>query len=414
MGSLLAVAILSVAVVALAAVLLGHLRQRRSLMVWISDVGRREIPEGRGGWVPVFSGLQRVLREQRRERRLQEAKAECFRQAVMALPDGLVITNGDGYIEWMNSAAAEQLGLDATRDAGLLLGQLIRYREFHELLDGFNAGQRLSPITLEIGNNGAKRILSLALIEVAENSRLLLSRDITELSRIDVMRRDFIANVSHELRTPLTVISGFLEQLTVEATTDPAALRGFLALMNEQAQRMNRLVGDLLTLSRLENSTQPPGEEVVDVAALADLLADEARALSGGRHEIKVIERSAVLVRGNGDELRSAFGNLVSNAVRYTPPGGWVHISWRDKPQALCFEVADSGIGVAPEHVPRITERFYRVDKGRSAQTGGTGLGLAIVKHVLVRHQGKLEIESEIGRGSKFCATLPRTRGVWE
>ncbi len=414
MGSVLAIAVLLAAVVALSGALLGHLRQRRSLVVWISDVARREIPEGTGGWAPVFSGLQRVLREQRRERRIQEAKAECFRQAIMALPDGLVITNGDGYIEWMNSAAAEQLGLDASRDAGLLLGQLIRYREFHELLDSFKAGQRPSPITLETGSNGTKRILSLTLIEVADNSRLLLSRDITELSRIDVMRRDFIANVSHELRTPLTVISGFLEQLTVESTTDPAALRGFLALMNEQAQRMNRLVGDLLTLSRLENSTQPPGEEVVDVAALADLLAEEARALSGGRHEIKVIERSPVLVRGNGDELRSAFGNLVSNAVRYTPPGGWVHIAWRDNPQALCFEVADSGIGVAPEHVPRITERFYRVDKGRSAQTGGTGLGLAIVKHVLVRHQGKLEIESEIGRGSKFCVTLPRSRGVWE
>ena len=241
---------------------------------------------------------------------------------------------------------------------------------------------------------------------------MVITRDITQREQVDAMRRDFIANVSHELRTPLTVVNGFMEMLLDERQEDPAVRRHHLQLMQEQAHRMSRLVEDLLTLSRLESSESSVVEEVVDVQSLMNEVADEARVLSGGRHRIEVGPARAFL-RGNREELRSAFGNLVSNAIRYTPDGGRISLSWNtDEAGGGRFDVADTGIGVAAEHIARLTERFYRVDKSRSRETGGTGLGLAIVKHVLLRHDARLDVHSEVGEGSTFSAVFPASRIV--
>jgi two-component system phosphate regulon sensor histidine kinase PhoR len=249
-------------------------------------------------------------------------------------------------------------------------------------------------------------------VPYGDRQTLVISRDVTDLERVETMRRDFIANVSHELRTPLTVLCGFLETIADAAGGDGELLRRSLPLMTEQSRRMQRLVEDLLTLSRLESSHDPPREEEIDVPELVRALHADALALSAGRHRVLLDVATGDRLLGAGEELRSAFGNLVSNAVRYTPDRGEVEIAWRREGPELVFSVRDSGIGIAAQHIPRLTERFYRVDRSRSRETGGTGLGLAIVKHVLNRHQGRLEIASEPGRGSTFSAVFPRERLV--
>jgi two-component system phosphate regulon sensor histidine kinase PhoR len=233
-------------------------------------------------------------------------------------------------------------------------------------------------------------------------------RDVTQSERLDRMRRDFVANVSHELRTPLTVLSGFLETVR-ELPLEPEERDRYLALMAEQSDRMQRIVQDLLTLSTLESSPPPPEREQVAMAPLLARLQRDAEALSGGRHTI-VLDADAGDLFGAESELASAFGNLVSNAVRYTPAGGRIVIAWKTLGSCAEFSVTDDGLGIAPEHIPRLTERFYRADTGRSRETGGTGLGLAIVKHALSRHQSQLQVTSAPGKGSRFSALFPQTR----
>jgi len=254
-------------------------------------------------------------------------------------------------------------------------------------------------------------VLSVKVVPYGINKKLLISRDITHLERIETMRRDFVANVSHELRTPLTVVNGFVETLQDMEQLDNDMSRRALALMGEQTKRMEGLVDDLLTLSRLENSLNALAEEVVDVPGLLKSLHQEGQALSAGKHTLKLELECGAKLQGNTAELRSAFGNLISNAVRYTPQGGEIIIRWHEQEAGkLMFSVHDSGIGIAPEHIPRLTERFYRVDRSRSRETGGTGLGLAIVKHIVSRHQGNLEIVSEEGKGSTFSIVFPAKR----
>jgi two-component system phosphate regulon sensor histidine kinase PhoR len=248
-------------------------------------------------------------------------------------------------------------------------------------------------------------------IEFEPARSIVITRDVTQTERVDAMRRDFVANVSHELRTPLTVVNGFLETLLDADMPLDDLRRRHLQLMHEQAGRMNRLIEDLLMLSRLESQESALLEEDVDMPRLLHDVADDARALSGGRHTITV-ECDSAHVRGSRDELRSAVGNLVSNAIRYTPAGGSITLTWKVGNDGAIVSVQDTGIGVAPEHIPRLTERFYRVDKSRSRETGGTGLGLAIVKHVLLRHDGRLDIDSQLGLGSTFSAWFPRARLV--
>jgi two-component system phosphate regulon sensor histidine kinase PhoR len=252
--------------------------------------------------------------------------------------------------------------------------------------------------------------LLIQLVPYGKNQQLLISRDITSYERIETMRRDFIANVSHELRTPLTVVIGYLEMLSVENSTDPEMQQLALTAMREQTARMQRLVEDLLTLSRLENALNKLHESTVDMPSLLRELYREAESLSAGKHTIRLSIDSEDQILGSREELRSAMGNLIGNAIRYTPEGGEIHISWKVRHGKGLFYVRDTGVGIDAAHIPRLTERFYRVDNSRSRETGGTGLGLAIVKHVLNRHQARLKIASEVGKGSEFCIQFPAKR----
>ena len=308
-------------------------------------------------------------------------------------------------IEWCNSVATRHLGIDAVQDRGMPITHLVREPVFTAYMQ--DAGN-VDPVVLK-STSPPIRTLSLSMIPFAESGRLLISRDITAIELADTMRRDFVANVSHELRTPLTVIVGFLEGLAAGDVVAAPNLVRHHALMYEQALRMERLVRDLLALSALDDTQPPANEEVVDIPALLATLVEEGTALSGGKHKM-TLEIAAGNFYGSREELRSAFSNLISNAVRYSPEGGDIALRWVLSDGLPVFEVADNGIGIATDHIPRLTERFYRVDKGRSSATGGTGLGLAIAKHVLIRHQGKLEIESAPGKGSTFRAVFPKAR----
>ena len=390
---------------ALVALLAYHLRKLGNLYRWLERGDAPEPPRAWGTWDRVHALIHRSRRESaRREAELVDAVSR-WREAARALPDGVVMLEGD-RIEWCNDTARLHLEIDPASDAGMPITHLVRIPEFTEYLEG---GDHARPLQVQ-PPNAEGRVLSLQVVPYGDGRRLVLSRDITQFQRVERMRREFVANVSHELRTPLTVIAGFLETLRDE--TDPKAAERYRDLMTEQAQRMQRLVEDLLTLSSLESSPPPPMEDSIDMKALLERLAAEARALSAGRHRIEVESDPELSLVGSEKEIGSAFGNLVSNAIRYTPPGGAVRLRWHPTAEGAEFEVEDTGIGIPAEHIPRLTERFYRVDRGRSRETGGTGLGLAIVKHALVRHGATLQVASDPGKGSRFSARFagPRLR----
>jgi len=254
-------------------------------------------------------------------------------------------------------------------------------------------------------------VLSLRVVPYGQDDKLLLSRDVTQAEKLETMRRDFVANVSHELKTPLTVVNGFLESIGegIVKLEEPRG-RQALGMMRTQTDRMLRLIEDLLTLSSLETSAVPTHESALDVARLMQQMLQEAQALSAGRHTVLLRSGPPATLYGDEREIASAVLNLVSNAVRYTPEGGYISLAWEVREGEGRISVEDTGIGVEPRHIPRLTERFYRVDTSRSRDTGGTGLGLAIVKHVLTRHQAHLEVDSEMGRGSVFTAVFPQRR----
>ncbi|HET9024302.1 MAG TPA: phosphate regulon sensor histidine kinase PhoR, partial [Burkholderiaceae bacterium] len=395
-----------VAVVGLGILLATHLFYASLLAGWLEHPRLEDIPNGVGIWTQVFARLYRARRTtEQNERRLQDNE-ERFRRTISALPEGIVLVDLSLQIEWCNPVAEHHLGVSLTGDHGMRVTNLVRDPAFVSFM---TSGQYDAPLEFRPMAR-PNMALEVRVIEVERTRLMVISRDITQREQVDAMRRDFIANVSHELRTPLTVVNGFMEMLLDAQHEDPSTRHHHLKLMQEQAQRMSRLVEDLLTLSRLESSESSLVEEVVDVQLLMREVADEARALSGGRHRVELKPVRAFL-RGNREELRSAFGNLVSNAIRYTPEGGAITLCWRADPDGGGrFEVRDTGIGVAPEHIARLTERFYRVDKSRSRETGGTGLGLAIVKHVLLRHDAWLDVQSEVGKGSAFAAVFPASR----
>jgi two-component system phosphate regulon sensor histidine kinase PhoR len=371
---------------------------------WLARPVPETLPEGRGSWAQMLRGLHRHERDAtRRQEALADALAR-LRRAAEALPDGVVILDADNRIEWCNDTAAGHLSLDAKADSGQPIANLVRDPQFVAYLGEVQRGMP-APIQVPLAK---ERLYALQIIPYAQEQKLLLTRDVTQAERLETMRRDFVANVSHELRTPLTVLAGFLETVQ-ELKLDPQRVRDYLAMMQEQAARMQRIIEDLLTLSQLESSP-PPATDRVRVLPLLERVCADARALSGGRHEVSLDARPEVDLMGAEAELASAFGNLVNNAVRYTPPGGKIDMVWRDGPDGARFTVQDSGVGIAPEHLPRLTERFYRVDRGRSRDTGGTGLGLAIVKHALARHDARLDIESAPGKGSRFTARFPAKR----
>ncbi len=400
-------AALCFALLTLAALFAVHLNYLSILGQWLERPSLADIPDGWGSWAEVFSRLYKARRASEiSERRLVDNE-ERFRRTISALPEGIVLIDAALQIEWCNPVAEQHLGISLRADQGLRLTNLVRDPVFIAYMTSSNFEE---PVVFRpLGNPGV--VLSVLVVEFEPARSIVVSRDITQTERVDAMRRDFVANVSHELRTPLTVVNGFLETLLdAEPPLDEARQR-HLQLMQEQATRMHRLVEDLLMLSRLEADETPLPDDSVDVPGLVEELESEARALSGGRHAITV-DIEPVHVRGSRDELRSAFGNLVSNAIRYTPNGGKIALAWRKGDGGVVFEVEDSGIGIAAEHLPRLTERFYRVDRSRSRETGGTGLGLAIVKHVLMRHHGRLNVHSQLGRGSVFSAWLPASRIV--
>jgi two-component system phosphate regulon sensor histidine kinase PhoR len=366
-------------------------------------------PSASGAWGAVFEALHRRARLASAEREQATQELARFRRAAEALPDGVMILDGHRAIEWMNLQAEACFGLKASVDTGSRITHLLREPEFLGYLD--SPDHRGVPLEFQTQRNPG-RSLQIQAAPFAAGRTLLLVRDVTQLQKLATMRRDFVANVSHELKTPLTVTLGFLET-ALEALNDtpPQEVALYLQTAAEQAQRMQQLIDDLLTLSSLETDSPPPLEDPVGVA---DLLADicrEVEALSGGRHRISLENHGPPGLLGSARELRSAFANLAGNAVRYSPQGGEILLGWSEESGGGArFSVSDSGIGIAREHLPRLTERFYRVDRGRSREAGGTGLGLAIVKHVLERHQAVLLIESEPGKGSRFSAVFPPHR----
>ncbi len=397
--------------------LIAWLRDRRyqgELSAWIGDAEAHPLPPAYGPWDDTFAELYRQRRGYLREQAALENALASLRRAAQALPDGVLLLNSQNQIIWCNAQAEEHLDLKLSSDAGQGIANLLRAPDFQAYLA---QGRWDSAMLLRVRTGAARveRSLSVQLIEYGDAQRLLLSRDVTKLERLETMRRDFVANVSHELKTPLTVLSGFLE--TIRDLKPPAKQRDeYLALMAEQASRMATLVADLLTLSALEDS-RSISEEQIDMSGLINRIEAATRPLSGGRHDLSFKVTAGLDLIGAESEIASALTNLVTNAIRYTPPGGRIEVTFDvdgdpARPAAL-FAVSDTGIGIPAQHLPRLTERFYRVERGRSRETGGTGLGLAIVKHVLTRHQALLEITSAVGVGSRFMARFPPEKVVF-
>jgi len=396
----------AVVAVGLIAVALWHLVHIAELHRWATGGLDASVPEGRGVWRHAFSAIYRRVRTRVAVQRDLAHTIARFRSAAEAIPDGMIVLDAQNRIRWANQHAQRQLAITLDTDTGAPLANLVREPEFVRYLDGGDfTDSVVVPSQREAGVT-----LSIQLVPFGLDEKLLICRDITQLEAVARMRRDFIANVSHELKTPLTVVSGFVETMQ-DMDLDDKQRRRYLQLMQDQSRNMQRLVSDLLTLSALESEQNPLLDMSFAVVPLLLEVSADAKSLSRGDHEIVLHIGDAATLTGNRDELASALGNLMSNAIRYTPPGGRITIEWRVDPDGSgTFSVTDSGIGIAPEHVPRLTERFYRVDRSRSRATGGTGLGLAIVKHVLLRHQAELEITSQLGAGSAFAVRLPAKR----
>ena len=391
---------LALAFIVLLVLVIVQLRYMYHLSLWLDHPDEVKLQDGWGSWTEIFAKLYRLRREDQKNRAELAEWLSRFRQAMSQLPDGVVIMDDVLFLEWCNPVAEQHLRLNLDKDKGMRVTNLIRAPEF---IDYIILARYDEPLTLKIG----ERKLIVRLIPFEDRRQILVTHDVTEFDRLETMRRDFIANASHELRTPLTVINGFLEIANAEPNLDQATRMQHLRLMAEQGRRMQNLVEDMLVLTRLESIDYPLRKEVVSIRTLLEQVHAEAEALSAGRHRIS-IQIDGPDITGGADELRSAFSNLVTNAVRYTPEGGEISIAWRASPQGPEFSVRDTGIGIKQEHLSRLTERFYRVDKGRSRETQGTGLGLAIVKHVLARHDARLRIESEPGQGSVFTIQFPQ------
>lgn len=379
----------------------------RSLHRWVTSYPRGPAPELPGIWGQMAHETERRERGMERRRDRVVDILERFRRLSAAVPDAMVVLSKENQIEWLNPAAERLLGLRSARDQGARIVNLVRSPDFQQYLEGGDFSNAF-PLTVP-----DERQLSVQIVPFDETLKLLIGRDITHLARLHHMRQEFVANVSHELRTPLTVLSGFLETLRdMQVSGGGTDLRPHFELMYEQTQRMQRLIDDLLTLSRLETAP-PTQEEVVDVSSLLWSLERLGATLTGGAGPAITIDANAALrLTGNTEELRSAFSNLLNNALRHTPTSGEVRIHWsleQDQPRLL---VEDTGEGIAGHHIPHLTERFYRVDTARSRTGGGTGLGLAIVKHILHRHQARLTIESQLGKGSRFSCLFPASRAV--
>lgn len=385
--------------------LLWHIVHVAHFYRWLTNPGVDQSPVGMGIWADVYYAVERMQQRHRRSKQRLSAILAEFRASTAALPDAVVVLDSIGRIAWFNEAATDLLGLRLPQDLGQRLVNLLRHPAFttYMRLGDYSRGvEAPSPVLPD-------NHLLLRVVPYGDGQRLLIARDITELKRLEQTRRDFVANASHELRTPLTVLRGYLDMMDEEAAQEEglAPWRTPIADMRSQAQRMGQIVSDMLTLARLESDAPAGKSESVDVPALCDAVMEQAQALSQGRHRFAPSIDRALLIEGRSNELHSAFANLVINAVQHTPPGTSIRVVWEADEDGAYFRVEDNGPGIPDDDIPRVTERFYRVDVGRSRGTGGTGLGLAIVKHVLERHKGRLEITSRQGQGCTFAAHFP-------
>lgn len=383
-----------------------HLYWIHRLYQWALKPSLNFMPNGKGIWEDIFANLYHEMRRHSRSQSQLSSTLERLRHATSALPDGVVVLNNRNEIEWFNEPAIQRLGLKRHHDENQPIYYLLRQAEFVEYLQAENYSE---PLKLKSWRS-PDVTLELQIIPFASKQRLLICRDVSAIEKTEVMRRDFIANVSHELRTPLTVIGGFLETISDMQGEVSPDIQPYFDMMQSQTTRMRRIIEDLLTLSRLENNVTLKDETDIAMPALLNQLQKDAQALSQGQHTVTLHMETEVNIRGSYNELLSALSNLTSNAVRYTPAQGKIDIYWQMRGEDVVFSVQDTGIGIEPQHLPRLTERFYRVDSGRSRDTGGTGLGLSIVKHILHHHQASLQVESEPGQGSRFQIVFPAQR----
>jgi two-component system phosphate regulon sensor histidine kinase PhoR len=383
---------------------------------WLNVTQAKGDPSWQGIWLDMAVRVQRKLRQQEKLAAVHQKRLQDFLSAVQASPNGVVLLDEQARIDWCNDTAAAHLGLDAHKDHLQHIVHMVRDPAFARY---FAQDEHPTDVILEgrASSSVNAQKLSVHLHKYGEGRLLVLTRDITALAQADAMRRDFVANVSHEIRTPLTVLSGFVETLQ-SIPLQAHEQQHYLELMSVQSDRMQSLVADLLTLSQLEGNQLLGKQEPISLQSLMTQAYSEGQALSamlaqkadGPVHQLLLSPLPEVDVLGSRSELFSAVSNLVNNAIRYTPPGGAIQLAWHLLPEGLVFAVTDSGPGIAAEHLPRLSERFYRVDRSRSRETGGTGLGLAITKHVMQRHGGELRIESVLGKGSTFKLVLPSSR----
>jgi two-component system, OmpR family, phosphate regulon sensor histidine kinase PhoR len=374
---------------------------------WLRNRNYLDPPDVSGAWSDVVG---QVVRLHRRKRFHKQRLIQMFRElrrSTAAMPDGVIVLNAGREIQWFNRTAARLLGLQRKGDLGLRIDNLIRAPDFVQYLqhgDYTNAVVINWPL-------GGESMLSVQLIPYGGGQQLMLVRDVTRQAKLESMRKDFVANASHELRSPLTVVAGYLDTLAEDTAIDPSWL-GPISEMRRQADRMGAIVNDLLELSKLESADKEAGDEPVDVAGMLSLLRKEVQAGPQRPREFILKLDSNAKLAGEEGEIHSAFSNLIANAVKFTPAEGSIEVRWWTDGNGAHLSVRDTGIGIPAEHIPRLTERFYRVDPGRARQHGGSGLGLAIVKHVLQRHGARLDIESEEGRGSRFTCHFPRSRAI--
>ncbi len=375
------------------------------LIHWLRGSQEGHAPRDTGFWGEIGYRVERSVRQLERESEQERIRLSQFLSAIEASPNGVILLDRGDQIEWCNATAADHFGLDPHRDVRQRVTNLIRAPAFVSYLQRgeFAESVRFPSPRRDIA-------LSVLIRRYGDDMKIVLSQDVTTHERAEAMRRDFVANVSHEIRTPLTVLTGFIETMSSLPLSE-AERRRVLDLMMVQARRMGTLVNDLLTLAQLEGSPRPPAEHWVAVGGLMTQVETEAKVLSAGRHKLGFTGIAGLMVAGAEAELLSAVTNLVNNAVRYTPAEGRIDVAWRVRPDGSAeLSVSDTGLGIPRELVPRLTERFYRVDGSRSRDTGGTGLGLSIVKHVVQRHGGELDIQSELGKGSCFRLVFPPAR----
>lgn len=382
-----------------------HLIQLYRLQRWLHNDKATQPPQAGGIWHEIYAQVFRLKKRSRKRKKKLTRLIDQFQKAAAAVPDAIVVLGDRGEVVWANETSRRLLGLHLPQDIGQPIANLVRHPAFVRFLAQRRQADNVifpSPVNDTLS-------LSVRIISYGKDQRLLLAADISRLQRLEQMRQDFVSNVSHELRTPLTVISGYLE--TLLDSDDPCAERWDQPLrrMHQQSSRMLHIIEDLLMLSRLETQSGQQLKPVpVAVPAMLEAIIEDALALSGEKnHQIKMEADPGLWIQGFPQELRSAFSNLVFNAVRYTSDRGHIRVRWFADDHGVHLEVEDNGEGIAPHHIHRLTERFYRVDRGRQRERGGTGLGLAIVKHVMNHHQGRLRISSQLGVGSTFTCDFP-------